>query len=208
MKNTMCFAFLGVAFHLSILPLEIDYQILRLLCLSIALWVILVWTNCQYYDASLLSAIKMVSGMSICFNTGLTISMVIYRVFLHRLRSFPGPFAARVSKLYAFTLQWKSWQYFSDQVVLQHKYGDFVRTGRLPPTHFASLMTLYRPSRNHYIPPISDTHHLWLAIALHQIRMVSSSIQTRHRNLCKHHARPSIASCTKAGLGPRVGCER
>ncbi|RAK99283.1 cytochrome P450 [Aspergillus ibericus CBS 121593] len=129
MGSYICFAFLGVAFHLSILPLEIDYQILRLLCLFIAIWITLVCVNCQYYDAALLSAIKTVFSMTFCFTTGLTTSMIIYRAFFHRLRNFPGPFAARISKLYAFTLQWKSWQLFSDQVALQRKYGDFVRTG-------------------------------------------------------------------------------
>ncbi|PYI07015.1 putative cytochrome P450 [Aspergillus sclerotiicarbonarius CBS 121057] len=129
MRYGVCFAILGIAFHHSIRPFEIDYQILRLLSLFIVVCVVLVWTNYQYYDATVISAIRTVSAMGLCFNTGLATSMFVYRAFFHRLKTFPGPFVARVSKLYAFTLQWKSWQYFEDQVAMKRKYGDFVRTG-------------------------------------------------------------------------------
>lgn len=58
----------------------------------------------------------------------LFISMTIYRVFFHRLRKFPGPFLASVTKL------WHVFHTLSSQnhVLLNYlhdKYGDFVRTG-------------------------------------------------------------------------------
>ena len=55
-------------------------------------------------------------------------SMLVYRLFFHPLRHFPGPLLARISKLYHAWQVRKSDQYiFLDQ--LRQKYGDFVRTG-------------------------------------------------------------------------------
>ncbi|OJK01623.1 hypothetical protein ASPACDRAFT_26755 [Aspergillus aculeatus ATCC 16872] len=55
-------------------------------------------------------------------------SMIIYRIFFHRIRQFPGPFLAGVSKL------WHSYQCLGGQNhllldKLHQEYGDFVRTG-------------------------------------------------------------------------------
>lgn len=55
-------------------------------------------------------------------------SIVIYRVFLHRLKDFPGPLWARISKI------WHAWKARHRQnylllAKLHHEYGDFVRTG-------------------------------------------------------------------------------
>ena len=65
-------------------------------------------------------------------------SIAIYRLFLHRLRPFPGPFWARISKL------WHVWkarhcQNYLLLEALHRQYGDFVRTGNvyvenLPPS--------------------------------------------------------------------------
>lgn len=71
---------------------------------------------------------------------GLFSSIILYRTSsLHRLTAadFPGPFAARISKL------WHVWQCRSSRnhVVLDrlyHEYGDFVRTGKS--LHCASSM--------------------------------------------------------------------
>ena len=62
------------------------------------------------------------------FNAALFTSMIIYRTMFHPLRSFPGPFGAKVSKL------WHSYQILdSKNHVFLHglyeKYGTIVRTG-------------------------------------------------------------------------------
>lgn len=62
----------------------------------------------------------------------LTTSIVVYRLFFHRLTraGIPGPFHSRITKL------WHLWQcrksknhLFLDR--LHHEYGDFVRTGEM-----------------------------------------------------------------------------
>ena len=55
-------------------------------------------------------------------------SMTIYRIFFHRLRSFPGPPLAKVSKLWHMSKVLDAKQYlFLDS--LREQYGDYVRTG-------------------------------------------------------------------------------
>jgi hypothetical protein len=58
-------------------------------------------------------------------------SMVVYRLFFHRLRKFPGPWAAKVSKFYGASLAAKTVQYHKDVARMHEQYGDFIRTGML-----------------------------------------------------------------------------
>lgn len=65
-----------------------------------------------------------------CYMVGLFGSIMVYRLFFHRLRHFPGPRLAATSKL------WHIYQCRDSRnhLVLDslHKqYGDFVRTGEL-----------------------------------------------------------------------------
>lgn len=60
---------------------------------------------------------------------GLFSSIATYRLFFHRLRSFPGPKGAAVSK---FWHAWKCRNSTNHLLLddLYHKYGSFVRTGK------------------------------------------------------------------------------
>lgn len=86
--------------------------------------------------------------------------MVIYRAFFHRIRHFPGPFWAGVSRFYAFGLAAKNLQYNVELQKLHEEYGDFIRTGMLQFTYPARNTTnppppsLYpvEPSNNFHIP--------------------------------------------------------
>ncbi|KAI2794603.1 hypothetical protein POX_a01202 [Penicillium oxalicum] len=66
----------------------------------------------------------MVTGYILSIST----SMVLYRIYFHRLSHFPGPCYARISKI------WHAWhsrhrQNYRLLMKLHHQYGDFVRTG-------------------------------------------------------------------------------
>lgn len=130
------FIVLGMMFHLLIRPFEVDYQMLRFLSLAICLWGVFSGLWSEYCASGILSAVGRIALAGLYFNAGLTLSMTVYRGFLHRLRGYPGPFLAIFSKLYAFSLQCKSLQYFSEQIGLRQKYGDFVRTGKSQPFVF------------------------------------------------------------------------
>jgi tryprostatin B 6-hydroxylase len=60
----------------------------------------------------------------------LFLSMAIYRSFFHRLHQFPGPWCARISKLWHI---WAARDAKNHLLLdcLHKKYGDFVRTGTL-----------------------------------------------------------------------------
>ena len=63
------------------------------------------------------------------YSVALFTSMTIYRVFFHRLHSFPGPGLAKVSKFWnvAKTIDSSNYRLLDS---LHRQYGDFVRTGQ------------------------------------------------------------------------------
>jgi hypothetical protein len=62
-------------------------------------------------------------------------SMVVYRVFFHRLNKFPGPFMAKVSKIYHTALVVRTMDNYLLLDKWHQEYGAFVRTGeKLGPT--------------------------------------------------------------------------
>lgn len=61
---------------------------------------------------------------------GIYTSMVIYRVFFHRLNRFPGSYWARLSNFYPTYLSAKDLHLCKEVEELHKKYGDFVRLGR------------------------------------------------------------------------------
>lgn len=88
------------------------------------------------------------------FNTGILSSMVVYRLFFHRCRSFPGPVMARISHFYTTYPFQKHWKYYQELEKLHAKYGYFVRTG-IYPSHIWIVcsdfeLTLARTSRNQH----------------------------------------------------------
>ena len=63
------------------------------------------------------------------YGCSLFTSIIIYRIFFHRLRYFPGPFFAKVSKLWHVgkLLQKPNFILLDE---LHEAYGDFVRIGK------------------------------------------------------------------------------
>lgn len=60
--------------------------------------------------------------------SGLYGSLVIYRVFFHPLKEFPGPLATRISSL-SFSARLARLDAHKKVAALHEKYGDFVRVG-------------------------------------------------------------------------------
>lgn len=85
----------------------------------------LLYTEARPSQAALMTTIACMS-----YTCALWTSMIIYRVFFHRLHHFPGPFMAKLTKLFHFYL---SAQKSDNHIVvdrLHQKYGPFVRTGK------------------------------------------------------------------------------
>jgi hypothetical protein len=121
----------GVLSHLATLDIELDYKIWLLLKtyawslvgVAFALW--------QFFGYSALQAMVRTAYLALLFNIGVSSSIMIYRLFFHRLMKFPGPFLARFSRFYAMYLSNKRKQCFLDLQDLHTKYGDMVRTGKI-----------------------------------------------------------------------------
>jgi hypothetical protein len=73
-------------------------------------------------------AALLTSVFTLSYFVALYTSISLYRLFLHPLRKFPGPFRARFSNLYHAYIIRKSDNYFVMQE-LHEKYGPIVRTG-------------------------------------------------------------------------------
>lgn len=64
------------------------------------------------------------------FLSSLWLSMLFYRAFFHPLRQFPGPFTAKLSKLWGLYQAAKTGlKWYKVDAELHEKYGDYVRTG-------------------------------------------------------------------------------
>ncbi|KAL4803988.1 cytochrome P450 [Aspergillus unguis] len=104
------------------------------------------------------------------FYAALYTSIVLYRVLFHRLKRFPGPSAARVSKL------WHVWRLgprsdnFMQLDSLRAQYGDYVRTGPSEITIFNAdaVPVLLGPSSKCTKAPWYDANHP--VISLHTLR--------------------------------------
>jgi tryprostatin B 6-hydroxylase len=88
----------------------------------------ILWTRCIYFQGALQGALK-AGAISASYFLGLFASIVIYRLFFHRLRRFPGPFAAKITKFYGpyISLNGKS---HVKQLELFKEYGNIVRAGK------------------------------------------------------------------------------
>lgn len=92
--------------------------------------VCLLWARCIYLQGAVHGASN-AGIISVAYFFGLFASILVYRIFFHRTRRFPGPFAASITKLYApyKALGGKPHLHWSR---LFDKYGDFIRIGRPP----------------------------------------------------------------------------
>ena len=79
---------------------------------------------------SLSQSARVVGSVTVGFLVSLFTSMLVYRLLFHPLKHFPGPFIAKVTKLY-FPFQITT-GFHNYRVLhkLHQQYGDFVRTGK------------------------------------------------------------------------------
>ncbi|KAM0261045.1 hypothetical protein ACHAQJ_002484 [Trichoderma viride] len=85
----------------------------------------ILWTRCIYIQGAPQGAF-IAGAISASYFLGLFTSIVIYRLFFHRLRRFPGPFAAKITKLYGPYIALDGKPHVK-QLDLFEKYGNIVR---------------------------------------------------------------------------------
>lgn len=91
---------LGIVFHQTIRPFEVDSHGWEMVIAFLGLLSGLLAGYIVSAEFSLADAVLRASCAGLAFLTGLSGSILIYRAYFHRLRGFPGPFTARLSKLY------------------------------------------------------------------------------------------------------------
>ncbi|ORY64225.1 putative benzoate 4-monooxygenase cytochrome P450 [Pseudomassariella vexata] len=120
---------LGFLFHVTILRnVEVEnfmYQLLEVLSLATGGLVFAY----HIVGFSIVGALTRVAIIVFSFNSGLFLSIVIYRLFFHRLHKFPGPKGAKISRFYSAIIAAKEVKYFKEVDRMHEKYGDFIRTG-------------------------------------------------------------------------------
>lgn len=83
-----------------------------------------------YNQVPAAKALLITSIFCSAFLCGLFGSIFIYRVFFHQLRSFSGPFPAKVTKLWHVSKIIAKFDNYKHLDRLHRQYGEYVRTGR------------------------------------------------------------------------------
>ncbi|KAJ5424614.1 cytochrome P450 [Penicillium cf. griseofulvum] len=60
---------------------------------------------------------------------GIYCSVILYRMFFHKLRKFPGPFLARASNFYIIAISGKKLRFYLESQRLHRIHGDYLRIG-------------------------------------------------------------------------------
>lgn len=107
-----------------------------------------------YQNISWLAALTLSSQMFGMYTLCLLASIGIYRIFFHRLRNFPGPLLASVSKLWHVAHCLDSKNHILMEKMHQ-EYGDFVRTGPSELTVFTPdvIPTMFEGINNKFTRP-------------------------------------------------------
>ncbi|KAK7718873.1 hypothetical protein SLS57_005983 [Botryosphaeria dothidea] len=120
----------ALAFHALIQHFElIELLVWQMLAAFSALGLAIFYADVQVFHTPPSDAAKNLAISATSFALTLTTSILIYRAFFHRLRKFPGPFAARLTKLWSVYNSSKNLQYHFVLDDVHKKYGDVVRTG-------------------------------------------------------------------------------
>ncbi|KAH8806769.1 cytochrome P450 [Flagelloscypha sp. PMI_526] len=137
----------GVAFHLATIRYELDFWVLRLALAQVAAFCGYVAFQVIDTRVSAYVAARHALVLGTSFQLGLWTSVTLYRLFFHRLHSFPGPRLAKLSRFYVTWTSSRKVQQHLETDKLHTKYGDFVRIGprELSVCRASAIPALYGP---------------------------------------------------------------
>jgi hypothetical protein len=120
---------LGIASHLAYFIRGEHHLHSVQLALLLFIFPLLLWTSIVnlVVDIGTQNSLRLSATLTATYLLSLTASILIYRIFFHRLRHFPGPFGAKISKLsHVLRLLGKSDNYIQTDRLHKH-YGEIVR---------------------------------------------------------------------------------
>lgn len=124
---------LGVTIHLSLF-IRCEWHLLAplVIILHVLVGLALLAVYASIHDKlAFLNFTVRAGTLSFVYLLGLFGSIAAYRIFFHRLRKFPGPHAAALTKLW-HVYGCRNSRGYRQLHALQHEYGRFVRTGKKP----------------------------------------------------------------------------
>lgn len=122
-------AVLGLVFHNTFLRVvEVEAFMYTLVGLGF-LTLIIIFAVHLFAGLAPLAALARVAVLSTSFNLAVFLSIGVYRSSFHRLRRFPGPPLAKVSRFYSAYKASRGLKYFKQVGEWNEQYGDFIRTG-------------------------------------------------------------------------------
>lgn len=163
-----CVAAAGITSHLAyFIRGEHHLQSPMLFRLALGLFAVGVFAQVQLGHLMAYHALTKTTLIFSIYFTSLFSSMVLYRVFFHPLKGFPGPFLVKTSKLWHMfhLIKVNNFKWLDS---LHRKYGDVVRTGE------CNLMAFRIKVQG---PP----HDCQGSLLIQQVRMKSHYL---HRMLC------------------------
>ncbi|KAH8828634.1 cytochrome P450 [Flagelloscypha sp. PMI_526] len=138
----------GFILHLAIVQFEVDSHLPAIMRGLATYWSgIFVWL-CFSPDITLLQAALQTAFSIVAFNASLWTSIAVHRLFIHRIRKFPGPWPAKLSRLWAFWIQKDDMQMHLIMQQLHDQHGDIVRIGprELSIRKAAAIPLIYGPA--------------------------------------------------------------
>ena len=166
---------LGILSHRCIFKQgEWHMKTLSVLKYHIIAFVLALLVDLAYGSGNIMDSLWMSTLNMLIYISALLTSMIIYRKFFHRLRGFPGPWMAGITKL------WHLYQCANSQNHLlldkmYQKYGQFVRTG-------PEEITIFHPEVLRAVdgPGNSCTKAVWYDLLLPEIAVNTTRSKTEH----------------------------
>ncbi|KAI0135899.1 cytochrome P450 [Daldinia grandis] len=145
---------LGVLFHLTIAQMGDTESFMYTLIAAISLFMLGIFSISMFLGSSLLGAFTGLCILATSFNTGLFSSIIIYRLFFHRLRRFPGPLDLKISRFFSALRVAKEAKYQNEIAKMHEEYGDFIRIGPrvLCIVRDSAIPIIYGPNTNCHKP--------------------------------------------------------
>ena len=101
---------------------------MRYILSAITIFIVSIFSQGQFLESSISTSATRSCSLAACYFAGIYASLVVYRLFFHQLRGFPGPLGCRLSSAWFSNYLGKQ-DAFRQLGRLHDRYGLFPRIG-------------------------------------------------------------------------------